>query len=131
MRYARLFIGNDGNRLDAKPHIVASLIKALDATARLAGHAALVSELSGEDGVSTRFALYIPGEDGFSVLRADYQGEDSALDTDYLQRAVQCAIHLGGWIVLDARDEVVTDIVEAKKVKARAIDLYRERHPGI
>ncbi|OZF25158.1 hypothetical protein CH296_28130 [Rhodococcus sp. 14-2496-1d] len=131
MPHARLFIGSDSNELRAEPDIVASLLEALDATARLAGHAAIVSEFPSDDGVTTRFALYVPDEDGFSVLRAEYQGEDGAPDTEYLQRAIQCAIHLQGWIVLDAHDEVVTDLAAAKQIKARAVDHYRQQRPGI
>lgn len=125
---ARLFIGNNGNGFSAAPDTIATLAKALDAIGRLNGKAFLVSDFADDSGVAKRFVVYAPGEEELSVLRAEYQTVDGAVDAELLQRVIQCAIHLNGWIVLDAKNEVVTDVVVGKQIKAMAIDLYRQEH---
>lgn len=118
-----LAVGTEDQLLEADDRIVVTLESALRAVVSLVGHAFLVSEFVDEDGVTTRFGFVDTGE--FSVLRSDTDAKNIPVDPKYLERALECANRLGGWIVLDAHDEVVTDPVTSEQVKLRAIEQNR------
>ncbi|WP_225623855.1 hypothetical protein [Rhodococcus rhodochrous] len=118
-----LYVGSDANVLQAEDRVVVTLEFALSVVARRYTAAVLVSELAYWDGVSTRAAVYDPGVSGLDRCWFESDLPDVSIDAEYLQRALDCADALDGWIVLEANDEVVTDSRRAAEIKRRSVSM--------
>ncbi|MFE7423859.1 hypothetical protein [Rhodococcus sp. NPDC057529] len=76
-----------------------------------------MSPVLGEDGVAMFPAIVDPTSERHSMCFVVPSSQGVAVDPDFLQRALDQAEALQGWIVLDARDDVVSDLARAYEVK--------------
>lgn len=115
----KLFVGAQRPEFVAEDRIVVSLHAAIAELVNRYGYAVLVSPVLSEDVVWTLPAMVDPTSERHNMCLVVPSRQDTAVDPVYLQCALDQAEALQGWIVLDAHDDVVTDLARALQIKRR------------